>query len=146
MGKRGTYGLVVEPRARHLLVELTGCDAGWLNDIAHIRALLRRAVAAAGATPVAEVFHPFAPQGVTGVVVLEESHLSIHTWPETGYAALDFYTCGSGALQPAVEILAQGLGASRSEILHVERGRAPPESPLKVVASESAEWPSRGSV
>ena len=76
----------------------------------------------AGSTIVASVFHPFTPQGVTGVVVLEESHLSIHTWPEHGYVAVDFYTCGDCEPELAHEFLSRELGAQYTEVMFVDRG------------------------
>ena len=79
----------VDTQGRHLLVELYGCDPHALDDAERLAGLLRRAAEAAGSRVVAEVFHPFAPHGITGVVVIEESHLSVHTWPVTGYAAVD---------------------------------------------------------
>lgn len=84
------------------------------------------AAEAAGATVVAKAFHRFTPQGVSGVVVVEESHLSIHTWPEYGYAAVDFYTCGDCVPERAHELLRSALGAERSEVLKVDRGTYPP--------------------
>lgn len=121
----------MDTAARHFLVELFGCDAQLLNDAEALRALLCAAAEAAGARVVAEVFHPFAPHGVTGVVVIEESHLSIHTWPETGYAAVDFYTCGDVRPERAVALLSGKLAASRVEVLQVARGGAP-EQTLRV--------------
>src|SRR5688572_23417550 len=67
----------VDTRARHLLVELHGCDRALLNDAEGLRSILRRAAAEAGATVVAEVLHPYSPHGVTGVFVIEESHFSL---------------------------------------------------------------------
>lgn len=114
---------------RHLLVEYHGCDREILNDEAQISALLNRAARAAKATRVAEVFHRFAPQGVSGVVVIEESHLSIHTWPEDGYAAVDFYTCGDCEPEAASEVMKEGLRAERVEAMLVHRGlRGAPDS------------------
>lgn len=109
-------------RGRHLLVEYTGCDYDVLDDLKRIEALMNAAARAAGASIVASVFQPFEPQGVTGVVVIEESHLSIHTWPEHGYAAVDFFTCGNCPPELAHEVLAAGLRAQCSEIMSVERG------------------------
>lgn len=109
-------------RGRHLLVEYTGCSTQALNDLQRIEALMNQAAKAAGATIVASVFKPFEPHGVSGVVVIEESHLSIHTWPEHGYAAVDFYTCGNADPQIANEVLAAGLGAQQAEVMHVDRG------------------------
>ena len=65
-----------------------------LNDPARLETLMKRGVVAARATTLGTIFRRFSPQGVSGVVVVEESHFSIHTWPEYGYAAVDFYTCG----------------------------------------------------
>lgn len=130
---------MIGTRARHLLVEYHGCDDELLNDVDTVRDLMRRAAAAAGATVVAEVFHPYRPQGVTGVVVIEESHFSVHTWPECGYAAVDFYTCGECQPERAAEVLQAGLRAARSEALWVERGLpgcVPSIRPGAVVASD----------
>ena len=95
----------MDTRSRHLLLELHGCDAAALDDAALVKDLLERAVARVGATLLHTVVHQFTPQGVTGVAVLAESHLSIHTWPEAGYAACDFYTCGDCDPEPAGELL-----------------------------------------
>ena len=107
---------------RHLLAEYRGCDSALLNDIDHVSKALRQAAVEAGSTIVASVFHPFTPQGVTGVVVLEESHLSIHTWPEHGYVAVDFYTCGECDPNRAHEFLSKELRAEYAEVMFVDRG------------------------
>ena len=109
-------------RGRHLLVEYTGCDASVLDDLKRIEALMNQAAKAARTNIVASVFQPFEPHGVTGVVVVEESHLSIHTWPEHGYAAVDFFTCGESVPELAHKVLSEGLGAERAEIVTVDRG------------------------
>ena len=106
----------------HYLVEYTGCDPSLLDDSDRVRTLLSCAAEAAGATPVTSAFHTFRPCGVTGVVVLRESHISIHTWPETGYAAVDVYTCGSCFPDAAHQYLLGALGAERAEVLQVSRG------------------------
>jgi len=116
--KRGVIGT----KARHLLVEYEGCDAVLLDDLDRVREILREAAEAAGATVVAEAFHRYRPQGVTGVLVIEESHLSVHTWPEHGFAALDFYTCGDCVPERADAVLRRELGATRAEVMLVERG------------------------
>src|SRR4051812_17412892 len=94
MARPGRRARELNTRGRHLMVEYTGCDRQVLNDLKRIETLMNEAAIAARANVVSSVFQPFSPQGVTGVVVVEESHLSIHTWPECGYAAVDFYTCG----------------------------------------------------
>ena len=114
--------------AKHLLLELHGCDSKLLNDAEALKRLMLAAADRAHAHVVAEVAHRYAPHGVTCVLVLEESHFSLHTWPEAGYAAADFYTCGSLLPELALELLRDGLSATRFELLTVERGRgqAPP--------------------
>lgn len=119
-------------RGRHLLVEYTGCDASVLDDLKRIEALMNEAARAAQTNIVASVFQPFEPQGVTGVVVVEESHLSIHTWPESGYAAVDFFTCGDSVPERAHEVLSAGLRAQYSEIMVVERGLGVPGHGMKL--------------
>lgn len=109
---------------QHLLVEYIDCNADVLNDVDKIEALMKRAAIAARTNIVASMFKPFYPQGVSGVVVVEESHLSIHTWPEYGYAAIDFFTCGDGDPNEAHEVLKKGLEAQHFEMLSVERGRS----------------------
>lgn len=113
----------MDTKGRHLLVEYYGCDANVLNDPQSIERLMRQAASAAGATVVGSIFHPFTPQGVSGVVVVEESHLSIHTWPERGYAAVDFYTCGNCRPELAHEVLHAGLRPSRAECMFIRRGQ-----------------------
>jgi S-adenosylmethionine decarboxylase proenzyme len=121
----GTFG-------RHLLAEYYGCAPAVLDDQQQVRALLRRAAEAAGASVVAEVIRPFAPQGVSGLVVVEESHLAIHTWPETGYAAVDFYSCGDCRLDSAHGVLREGLAAERSELMVIHRGLSDAACSLRV--------------
>ena len=123
----------MDTRARHLLAELHGCDRALLNDAERLRSILRRAAAEAGATVVAEVLHPYSPHGVTGVFVIEESHFSLHTWPESGYAAVDFYTCGDVSPERAAVVLREALGAENMRLLMVERGRPVGEDPFRVV-------------
>jgi spermidine synthase len=79
---------------RHILVEFNGCSPEILNDVEVIEAAMVDAARKAGATVIQSSFHHFSPFGVSGVVVIQESHLAIHTWPEYGYAAVDLFTCG----------------------------------------------------
>ena len=125
-------GYALKSLGRHLLVEYHDCNTDVLNDIGRVETLMRLAAKQANANIVASVFHPFTPQGVSGVVIIEESHLSIHTWPETGYAAVDFYTCGACLPERAYETLREGLGAKRSEVMEIHRGTYPPSPSLKV--------------
>jgi S-adenosylmethionine decarboxylase proenzyme len=84
----------MEALARHVVAEYYGCDPAVLDDPARLQPLLEAAVAAAKATVITTHLHQFAPQGVSGVVILAESHLAVHTWPEYGYAAVEIFTCG----------------------------------------------------
>ena len=79
---------------RHCILELYQCDNAKLNDEAFIRTTITTSAKIAGATLINLVTHSFKPQGVTGLALLAESHISIHTWPEIGYAAIDVFTCG----------------------------------------------------
>jgi S-adenosylmethionine decarboxylase proenzyme len=124
---------------RHLLAEYHGCDREILNDREQVERLLRAAAEAARATVVGAVFHRFSPQGVSGVVVIEESHLSVHTWPEHGYAAVDFFTCGECTPEKAHEVIERGLRATRSETMLVNRGLLGAPRSMEVTRHESSE-------
>jgi len=80
--------------ARHVLAEYYGCDPGPLDDPEYLRPILEDAVRASRAEVIKTMLHQFSPQGVSGVVILAESHLAVHTWPEHGFAAVEIFTCG----------------------------------------------------
>jgi S-adenosylmethionine decarboxylase len=128
---------MVDTVAEHLLVEYHGCEPELLNDEARIKQLMCRAAEAAGARVVAEVFHRYRPQGVTGVLLIEESHFSVHTWPEYGYAALDFYTCGECHPERADEFLREALGAKSAEVMLIRRGLRKDAGSLEVREHEA---------
>ncbi len=108
---------------RHLLVEFYGCQPETLDSVTAIETHMNAAALACGATIVQSTFHRFEPWGVSGVVVISESHLAIHTWPEYGYASVDLYTCGAH-VEPlaAYEHLRLMLGAQQAEIQQIQRG------------------------
>ena len=108
---------------KHLLIELWDCDKEVLNDLGLLKEIMLKAAIDCGATVLGESFHHFSPQGVSGVVVIAESHLSIHTWPEYGYAAADVFTCGT-TVQPekAAEALIEKLRARNHSLNEVQRG------------------------
>jgi spermidine synthase len=115
------------PRAalgRQLLVDLYGCDGQRLDDATYVRQHLLVAAEQAGATVIDAHFHSFEPCGVTGTVSIQESHLSIHTWPEHRYAAVDIFTCGD-AVDPwrAYESLKIAFAADRGSAVEIHRGR-----------------------
>ena len=108
---------------RHLLIEMQDCDKEVLNDLGYLRDAMVVAAIECGATVMGESFHHFNPQGVSGVVVIAESHLSVHTWPEYGYAAVDIFTCGT-TVEPerAVEVLIEKLRAKNHSLMEIQRG------------------------
>ena len=108
---------------RHLLVELYDCDREALNDLDLIRDVMVKAAIDCGAVVLGNSFHHFNPQGVSGVVVIAESHISIHTWPEYGYAAADVFTCGTSVKpEKAAEVLIDRLGSKNHSIQEIPRG------------------------
>lgn len=108
---------------KHIIAEFSECDPNVLKNIETIRQALIQAADAAGATVLESSFYHFGNGGVSGVVIIAESHLSIHTWPEFGYAACDFYTCGSQTEpEAACRLLAQTLKSAHSEYLTICRG------------------------
>jgi S-adenosylmethionine decarboxylase len=111
----------------HTLIDLYGCDAERLNDAGTIRDVMIEAARRAGATIVAEAFQSFSPQGVTGVVILAESHLAIHTWPERRYAAIDLFTCGKNMnIESCFSYLVEELRAASHHTTTVARGADAP--------------------
>ena len=113
----------MEVLGRHLLLELFSCDEKVLDDLSAIEGFMKEAARVSGATIVESVFHRFQPHGISGVVVVAESHLAIHTWPEHGYAAVDFFTCGADIdYWRAHDYLKQAFAAEDSEVKEIERG------------------------
>lgn len=108
---------------RHVLVEYFDCNNDILNNIEHVRQAMLTAARKSGATIVNDVFHLFNPHGVSGVVVIAESHLAIHTWPEYGFAAVDLFTCGED-VNPwdAFNFLKEELGAKNHITMEMKRG------------------------
>ncbi len=115
----------MDTASRHLLAEYWGCDRALLDDAARLERLLRDACEACICEVLAVHSHRFAPHGVTVVAVLAESHASIHTWPEAGYAAVDVYTCGGGDPLRADPVLQAGLMATERELQLIHRGHPP---------------------
>ncbi len=108
---------------RHVLAEVYGCRFEALNDIQKVEDIMVNAALEAGAEIREVVFHKFSPQGVSGVVVISESHLAIHTWPELGYAAVDVFTCGE-KVNPwdACNFVAEAFGAGYVNAQEIKRG------------------------
>ena len=107
---------------RHCILELYQCDQAKLNDEAFIRTTLTSSAKIAGATLINLVTHSFNPQGVTGLALLAESHISIHTWPEIGYAAIDVFTCGDHTMpEKACMLLSKDFSAKNFSFKNISR-------------------------
>jgi S-adenosylmethionine decarboxylase proenzyme len=107
----------------HILVEFYECNKDILNNKNLIQTSMQDAVVKSNATIINSVFHCFSPHGVSGVVVIAESHFSIHTWPEYNYAAVDMFTCGT-SVNPwaAFELLKERLGSTNFTTKKIKRG------------------------
>jgi len=107
---------------QHVLLELYECPIDLLRSPMHNERVLLAAATALGAQVIESRFHTFSPYGNSGVVIIAESHLTIHTWPEYGYAAVDVFSCGELDLAAGIEELKTGFQAKRSEERYIERG------------------------
>ena len=104
----------------HIIIDLY--DAQQLDDQAHIERTMRACIEASGATLLHIHLHPFEPTGVSGIAVLAESHISVHTWPEAGYAAFDVFMCGDTEPEKCIDILADAFKAKNVEVTNLKRG------------------------
>lgn len=122
----------MEVLGRHVLAEVYGCPFDVLNDVKKVEEIMVTAALEAGAEVREVVFHKFSPQGVSGVVVISESHLAIHTWPELGYAAVDVFTCGD-RVNPwdACNFIKEKFQAEYMEANEIKRGIIA-KAPVKV--------------
>lgn len=112
-----------KPLGAHWLLDLYGCPAEVLNDLAAIERRLHEAVAQAKFTLLKIVSHQYSPQGVSAVALVAESHLAIHTWPEHGHVAIDFFTCGNDAgLSSVCDELIRQFGATKHSLMVLKRG------------------------
>jgi S-adenosylmethionine decarboxylase proenzyme len=113
----------LEALGKHLLLELMDCDAALLNDIEYLRKVVSDTARQIGATVIKDSFYQFTPQGVSVVVIIAESHVCIHTWPEYGFAAVDVFTCGD-VIDPknAVKPFVEKLKATSSSYIEMKRG------------------------
>lgn len=107
----------------HVIAEFYDCDPTKLDGARYMDELLLRAARESGATILESSCHQFSPQGVSGVVIISESHFTIHTWPEYSYAAVDIFTCGESINNEiALEILKEGMGAQMVSVTELKRG------------------------
>ncbi len=109
---------------KHYLLELYDCPAELLSDPNFIDKKMNEAAREMEASIVESNFHHFNPLGVSGVIIIKESHLTIHTWPEYGYAAIDIFTCGKIYMERGIDFLIEALNAKSSEVKKMGRGAA----------------------
>jgi S-adenosylmethionine decarboxylase len=106
---------------KHFLLNLYGCSSVLLNDEQFLIDLMENAAIASGASVLKTVSHKFDPQGITAICLLSESHISIHSWPEEGKAALDVYTCGSANPKIGCDIIIAQLNPSEYKLNYIQR-------------------------
>ena len=106
---------------KHYLLNLYGCSFSLLNDVEYLIQLLETAAIKSGATVVQTIFKKFEPQGVTVLCLLSESHISIHTWPEEGKAAVDVYTCGNCDPKVGCDLIIEDLNSTNHTLSYIER-------------------------
>jgi len=112
----------VSHQSKHLLLELYRCDSEKLNDESFLRCILNRAAKLANATILNLISNKFEPQGVTAIALLAESHISIHTWPESNYSAVDIFTCGQNMMpELASQYLIESLVAQEHSLRVIKR-------------------------
>jgi S-adenosylmethionine decarboxylase len=108
---------------KQLIVELYGCDKTILDDPIRLERILTDAIRSSGATIIHPFFHQFSPHGVSGVVIIAESHVAIHTWPEFSYCALDIFTCGCQVMPDLIfEHLRTSFSATDVSVMEIQRG------------------------
>jgi S-adenosylmethionine decarboxylase proenzyme len=115
----------------HILCEFHDCDENILNDIGAIEEIMISAAKKCQSTILTKSFHKFSPQGVSGILLIQESHLSIHTWPEFGYAAVDMFTCSSTIqekMQNIADFLVKSINSQKFSVLLIKRGQIPGDS------------------
>ena len=119
-------------QSKHFLLELYGCDCEKLNDESFLRCILSRAAKLANATVLNLISNKFEPQGVTAIALLAESHISIHTWPESNYSAVDIFTCGQNMMpELASQYFIESLMAKEHSLRVIERN--PPLAVFKQI-------------
>jgi len=139
-GAGDTHNQATDMVGKHCILELYDCDPTRLNDEAFLRTTITTAAKRAGATLLNLITHRFEPQGVTGLALLAESHISIHTWPESGYAAVDVFTCGDHTMpEQACAVMRDELKARRHALRSFLR-----ETPAAVATVEREPIPVTG--
>ena len=113
---------IIDTVGKHCILELYDCDCARLDDESFLRSAITHAALRAGATLLQLITHHFPPHGGTGLALLAESHISIHTWPESGYAAVDVFTCGDHTMpEGACRVLAEELRSQHQKLSSFRR-------------------------
>ncbi|RLI35465.1 adenosylmethionine decarboxylase [Candidatus Bathyarchaeota archaeon] len=128
----GEVGMETRYLGKHLIAEFYGCSRDKIDNPEFLREILENSILKAGGHIVGRLFHRFNPQGVTGIVAISESHVSVHTWPENGYMALDIFTCGS-EMDPwvAYREIFEKIKPGKVKVIEINRGE------LKEVKAEA---------
>ncbi len=111
-----------EALGKHYIIEFHHCDVDQISNVPEVEEVLLNAVDKAGATYVSHDTHQFDPVGVSAVVMIAESHFTIHTWPEKEYAAMDIFTCGVMEAQNAIDYIKEKFQADHCKVTLLERG------------------------
>jgi S-adenosylmethionine decarboxylase len=106
----------------HYLAEYYDCDRSKINDISLLERIMIEATELSGARIIRHFFHQFSPQGLSGIIVIAESHFAVHTWPEHGFAAVDLFSCGDFDFRAALNHIRLSIGAERHFVTLVRRG------------------------
>lgn len=115
----------MQPLGRHLIMDAWECNEE-INSVEAIEEALREAVLRSKVTLIRLVIHPFTPHGVSGMALIAESHVAVHTWPEKAYFSLDVFTCGGRAMPEAViEVFRERFQPRRVQLVELPRGRWP---------------------
>jgi S-adenosylmethionine decarboxylase len=133
----------MEALGRQILVEYYDCDQSKINDVSFVETALIQAAKASKATLISHNFHKFSPYGISGVVVIAESHIAIHTWPEYNYAAVDIFTCGE-TIDPWIiqEYLKENFGSKNVSSMEMKRGMFKVPEGQKLLFKPSSEFQS----
>jgi len=119
---------------KHFLAEFYDCNRDVLNDETKISGIMTEAVRVSGSTIIRPFFHKFSPHGISGIIVIAESHLAVHTWPEYGFAALDIFSCHDLNYSETLKYISNNIGAGRYSIISIKRGvdiNSPSDSPAE---------------
>ena len=115
----------MEGLGSHLLAELFNCNENHISDVKKVEDVLLKAAELCNTTVIKQFFHEFSPYGVSGILVIAESHFTIHTWPEFEYAAVDIFTCGDIEYKRSIDFIKEEFEAGKCSIFHFTRGILP---------------------